>query len=70
MFTFESLFASFLVLRKAKTNVIGIIESVLVILTMAAVSRAFELCIASHAEAAAVTDEVSFTAVPAKRPKP
>ena len=42
-----------------------------VIFTMAAVSRVLAPgCIPSQAEAAAVTEEVSFTAVPAKRPKP
>jgi len=44
--------------------------SVLVNFTIAASSRVLLPCIPSHAAAAAVTEEVSFMAVPAKRPKP
>ena len=49
----------------------GIIASVRVSLTMVAWASALEPgCIPSQAAAAAVTEEVSFTAVPANRPKP
>ena len=65
-------FFSFLILTKARTRVIGIIASVLVSFTIVAESSTVEPvpCIESHVEAAAVTDEVSFTAVPAKSAKP
>lgn len=57
--------------RKASTSVIGIIASVRVSLTIVAESKALAPgCIPSHAVAAAVTEEVSFIAVPAKIPKP
>ena len=51
---------------------IGIIASVLVSFTIVAESKTCVpvLCILSQAEAAAVTDDVSFTAVPAKSAKP
>ena len=51
--------------------VIGIMASVLVSFTVTATSNVSEprAHILSHVDAAAVTDEVSFTAVPAKRPK-
>ena len=51
---------------------IGLIASVLVSFTIVAESSTIEPvpCIESHVEAAAVTDEVSFTAVPAKRANP
>ena len=53
------------------TSVMGMMASVRVSFTMVASSRAFEPgCMPSQAAAAAVTDEVSFTAVPANRPKP
>ena len=49
----------------------GIIASVRVSLTIVAWSSALEPgCMPSHAVAAAVTEDVSFTAVPANRPKP
>lgn len=38
--------------------------------TTVAVSRALEPCMASQAAAAAVTEDVSLTAVPAKSPNP
>ena len=55
----------------ARTSVIGIIASVLVSLTVTALSSVCEprFHIASHVEAAAVTEDVSFTAVPANIPK-
>ena len=61
---------SFLVLTKASTNVIGIIASVLVSLTVTALSRVWlpSPYILSQVEAAAVTEEVSLIAVPAKIP--
>ena len=50
---------------------IGMIASVRVSFTMVAISNVFAPgCMPSHAAAAAVTEEVSLTAVPAKRPKP
>ena len=75
IFLIEKLFPaalfSFLALYTAKTRVIGIIASVRVSLTMVALSNVFAPgCIPSHAEAAAVTEDVSFTAVPAKSPNP
>ena len=49
----------------------GMMASVRVSFTMVASSSAFEPgCMPSQAAAAAVTEEVSFTAVPANRPKP
>ena len=62
---------SFRVRIKAKTSVIGIIASVRVNFTVTAVSRVAEpkFHILSQVEAAAVTEEVSFTAVPEKIPK-
>ena len=65
-------FALFLARIRDKPSVIGIIASVLVSFTIVAESSTIEPvpCIESHVEAAAVTDEVSFTAVPAKRAKP
>ena len=56
--------------HSASTSVIGMIASVRVSLTMVAISSVLLPWMPSHAEAAAVTDEVSFTAVPANRPKP
>ena len=61
---------SFLVRTKANTSVIGIIASVRVSFTTVAVSSVLLPCIPSHAAAAAVTEEVSLTAVPANKPKP
>ncbi len=50
---------------------IGMMARVLVSLTMVAVSRVLAPeCMPSQAEAAAVTEDVSLTAVPANRPKP
>ena len=46
------------------------IASVLVSLTIVAASSVLLPCSPSQAAAAAVTEDVSFTAVPAKRPKP
>ena len=66
----RTLFSSCLVRRKASTSVIGMMARVRVILTMAAVSSVLLPCIPSQAAAAAVTEEVSLTAVPAKSPKP
>ena len=64
-------FPSRRVRTRASTRVMGMMARVRVIFTMAAVSRVLAPgCIPSQAEAAAVTEEVSFTAVPAKRPKP
>ena len=60
---------SFSVLQKASTKVIGIIARVLVSFTIVAVSKVLLPCIPSHAVAAAVTDEVSLTAVPAEKSK-
>ena len=61
---------AFLVRINAKTNVIGIIARVRVNLTVTAVSNVAEpkFHMLSQVEAAAVTDDVSFTAVPAKIP--
>ena len=49
---------------------IGMIARVLVIFTIAADSSVLLPWIPSHAVAAAVTEEVSFMAVPANRPNP
>ena len=70
-FPASPLFFSFWVRRKARTSVIGIIARVRVSFTVTAVSSVAEPSphILSHVEAAAVTEEVSFTAVPAKIPK-
>ena len=60
-----------LVFQMARTKVIGMIARVRVSLTMVAVSSVLAPgWRPSHAEAAAVTDDVSFTAVPAKSAKP
>ena len=57
--------------RNARASVMGMIARVRVSLTMVAWSSAFEPgCMPSQAAAAAVTEDVSFTAVPANRPKP
>ena len=63
-------FFFFRALTKAKTSVIGMMASVLVSLTVTALSSVNEPSenMLSHVEAAAVTDEVSFIAVPAKMP--
>ena len=55
---------------RASTRVIGIIARVLVSFTVTALLRVSlpRLNILSHVDAAAVTDEVSFIAVPAKIP--
>ena len=64
-------FPSRRVRSSASTSVMGMMASVRVIFTMAAVSSVLAPgCIPSQAEAAAVTEEVSLTAVPAKRPNP
>ena len=65
-------FEFFLELYIAKNKVIGIIANVLVSFTIVAESKTCVpvLWILSQADAVAVTDEVSFTAVPAKRAKP
>ena len=61
---------SFRVWTNARTSVIGMIASVRVSLTVTAVSKVAEpkFHMLSHVDAAAVTEEVSFTAVPAKIP--
>ena len=61
---------AFLVLMNARTSVIGIIASVRVSLTVTALSSvAFPSPhMLSHVDAQAVTEDVSFTAVPAKIP--
>lgn len=71
MLTFFSVVSDFLVRINASTRVIGIIARVLVNLTVTALSKVAvpKLNILSHVDAHAVTDEVSFTAVPAKIPK-
>ena len=57
--------------QHARTNVMGIMASVLVSLTTVALSSTLAPgCMLSQALAAAVTDEVSLMAVPANRPKP
>ena len=57
--------------QMARPSVIGMIARVRVSLTMVAVSSVLAPgCRPSQAAAAAVTEEVSFTAVPANRPKP
>jgi len=66
-------FPSFLELRvrmKASTSVIGMIASVRVNFTVTALSKVADPSPykESHVDAAAVTDEVSLTAVPAKIP--
>ena len=48
----------------------GIIARVLVSFTTVAMVRVLDWWMASQEDAAAVTDEVSLMAVPAKRPKP
>ena len=57
-------------LYKARTSVIGIIASVLVSFTVTALSSVAVPSphMLSQVDAAAVTDDVSFTAVPAKMP--
>ena len=66
-----SLLRSFFVRQNARTRVIGMIASVLVSLTVTALSSVADPRpnIVSQVEAAAVTEEVSLTAVPAKIPK-
>lgn len=61
---------AFLVCTNASTNVMGIIARVLVSFTIVAVSKVLLPWIPSQAVAAAVTEDVSLTAVPAKRPNP
>ena len=70
-FSVSDVLFSFLVRIKASTSVIGIIARVLVSFTVTAVSNVAEpkFHILSHVDAAAVTDEVSLTAVPEKIPK-
>lgn len=65
-------FFALLVRINASTRVIGIIAKVLVSFTVVALASTapFVLYILSQAEAAAVTEEVSLTAVPANRAKP
>ena len=59
-------------LQKASISETGMIASVRVSFTMVAYSNTapFVPCSVSQVEAAAVTEEVSLTAVPAKSPKP
>jgi len=68
---FPPVFPFFFALKNARASVIGIIAKVLVNLTVTALSRVAEpnLNILSHVAAAAVTDDVSLIAVPAKMPK-
>lgn len=65
-------FFSFLIRRKDKTKVIGIIAKVLVSLTIVAYSKTAPPvpCKVSQVAAAAVTDDVSLMAVPANNPNP
>ena len=65
-------FFSFCILTKANISETGMIASVRVSFTMVAYSNTapFVPCSVSQVEAAAVTEEVSLTAVPAKSPKP
>ena len=69
--SFPPAFPFFFALKNARASVIGIIAKVLVNLTVTALSRVAEpkLYILSHVAAAAVTDDVSLIAVPAKTPK-
>lgn len=71
IFTFLPSFPDCLVRINANTKVIGIIASVLVSFTVTALSNVAVPSphILSHVAAAAVTEEVSFTAVPAKYQK-
>ena len=64
------LFFSFRPRQRARVNVIGMIASVRVILTIAAASSVWLACMPSQAAAAAVTEEVSLIAVPANKPNP
>ena len=68
---FPPVFPFFFALKNARASVIGIIAKVLVNLTVTALSRVAEpkLYMLSHVAAAAVTDDVSLIAVPAKTPK-
>ena len=68
--TFFPSFPDFFVRKNANTNVMGIIASVLVNFTVTALSKVNDPRphILSHVEAAAVTEDVSFIAVPAKIP--
>ena len=71
IFTLASDLLSFFVLIYARPKHIGMMARVRVSFTIVAISRALlPACIPSHAEAAAVTEDVSFTAVPANNPKP
>lgn len=65
-------FFSFLIRRKERTNVIGIIAIVLVNFTMVAYAKTvpFVPCRVSHVDAAPVTEEVLLIAVPANKPNP
>ena len=58
--------------RKARTKTMGMMAKVRVSFTVTALSKVAlpNPHILSHVEAAAVTEEVSFTAVPAKMPNP
>ena len=69
--TFSEEFPSFFARRKARKRVIGIMARVRVSLTVTALSKVAcpRLWMESHVEAAAVTEDVSLTAVPAKIPK-
>ena len=60
-----------MIFHNANPKVMGMIAKVRVSLTMVAPFRALAPgCISSQAQAAAVTEEVSFTAVPANKAKP
>lgn len=65
-------FSCFFMRMNASANVIGMMASVLVSLTIVAYSRTAP-CVpwsVSQVDAVAVTEDVSFTAVPANNPKP
>lgn len=69
-FTFSPPEVLVLVRYNARTSVIGMIASVLVSFTVTALSSVLfpRWYMESQVDAAAVTEEVSFTAVPAKMP--
>ena len=69
---FPPAFSAWRTRKRASARVMGMMARVRVSLTMVAYSSTAPpvLCRVSQVEAAAVTEEVSFTAVPAKSPKP
>ena len=72
MLTFLFVLSAFFVLKKDSPKVMGMIAKVRTNLTVTALSKVVvpKLYIASQVEAAAVTEEVSLIAEPAKTPKP